>query len=79
MDNAQPAGRDIRTLADVEEKSDFEKLYSHLGFSETREKVEFLTESIKVQKIRTARPETPEERLLGLEEFVLRFPWHCGQ
>ena len=79
MDSAQPAGRDIRTLADVEEKSDFAKLYSHLGLSETGKKVDFLTDALKVQKIRTARPETPEERLLGLEEFVLRFPWHCSQ
>lgn len=71
--------RTITTLADVKEKSDFAKLYGYLGYSKSVEKIDFLTKALKMQKIRTAQTETSEERLLGLEEFVLRFPWHCNE
>jgi len=74
MENGQTTSRNVATLADVEEQSDFQMLYSNQGLSTLQDRIAYIMENTTIRKIRTERQETPEERLDGLEELLLNFP-----
>jgi len=79
MGTEQASGRAITSLADIKNKTDFPKLYDLKGLSTIQERIDFLTEELHIMESQTERPETLEQNLRGLEEFVLFFPGHYLQ
>jgi hypothetical protein len=68
----------IQKLSDVKERADLTALYLLNGLSTHQEKIDFLARELKKLGSRSEFPETPEQELRGLEEFVLFFPGFCG-
>ena len=77
MEIGQISARAIATLADVEEQTDFAELYSNQGLQDIKDKIAFLTKELGIIATRCEQEETPEEELIGLEEYALLHPWYC--
>jgi hypothetical protein len=71
------AERNVATLADVEDQVDFAMLYDCQGLVTIEDKIAFLAKNLGIIATRCEQEESPEDELLGLEEFALLHPWYC--
>jgi hypothetical protein len=65
----------IKTLSDMKDFDDFKTLYEQNNLSTDQEKIDFLVNTMKIKAIHCDEEETPEIKLLGLEELALLNPW----
>jgi len=69
----------VQKLSEVKERSDLAELYILNKVSTPEEKIDFLVKELKQLGSRSEFKETPEQKLRGLEEFVLLFPGFSGE
>jgi len=67
-------GRAVTSVFDVEERSQFETLYSANGLHNIEEKITYLKKAMKI-KASASNKKTPEEELAGLEDSILLGLW----
>jgi len=67
-------GRTVTSVFDVEERSQFETLYSANGLHNIEDKINYLKKTMKI-KASASNKKTPEEELAGLEDSILLGLW----
>jgi len=66
------------TLHDVEQLGQFEAYYRENNLRSTKEKIDDLTQTMKIIATRCDKEETAEDELHGLEELALQGFWRAS-
>lgn len=66
-----------RELHEIHERADFVSFYERRGIVEIEDKIRCLRKVLKILASRSDEADTPEEELMGLEDFVMSHLWEA--